>query len=65
MYQYSAGMLCCPKEPCDAVGVLGIKFADIINYRPKVAVVGLTCKDSKEEARDSTGNCHCRQPHCH
>jgi len=38
------------KKPRDITGVLGLNFANIIHYRPKV---GLTCKDSKVLTSDS------------
>ena len=43
----------CRKEPRDIAGVLGLNFANIIHYRPKVNMVGLTCKDSKVLTSDS------------
>jgi len=30
------------RKPRDAAGVFGLKFADIIHYRPKVTIFGLT-----------------------
>jgi len=32
------------REPCNAAGVLGLKFADIIHYGPKLTVVALSIK---------------------
>jgi len=46
-------------KPRDAAGVLGLTFADIIHYRQKVTIVGLTGKDSKEVT-----SCHFQQPRC-
>jgi len=40
------------KKPRDTACVLGLEFADIIHSRPKVTIVGLTCKDFKEVMSD-------------
>ena len=53
------------QESRAVAGVFGLKFANIIHWL-KLTVFGLSaCKDSKELSSDSTGNCRCRQPHCH
>jgi len=37
-------------------------FTYLLTYRPKVTVVCLTYKESKEVTSDSTGNCRFQQP---